>query len=130
MIPRQVRPAIYGAALLIVVVGGRMLFAAPALARQHASPLQLLVTLLAAGGAGAAGGLVHGFFGDRLLALPRWGPYVWGVACVSAYMLALVLVAPAAFGERLVAGAADLVLYISLSVFFGLAMGFGYARKT
>jgi len=129
MIPRQLRPALYGAALLIVVVGGRMLFAAPALARQQASPLQLLITLLAAGGAGAAGGLVHGFFGDRLLALPRLGPYIWGVACVSAYMLALVLLAPAAFGERLVADAADAVLYGVLTVFFGLLMGYGYARK-
>jgi hypothetical protein len=112
----------------MTVVGGRMLFAAPVLTASHVGVLNLLLVLLAAGGAGATGGLVHGFLGERLLSLPRLGPYVWGVACVSAYMGALAVVAPWAFGESLISDRLDLALFVGGTVLFGLLMGFGYVN--
>lgn len=112
----------------MTVVGGRMLFAAPVLAASHFRVLNLFLVLLAAGGAGAAGGLVHGFLGERLLSLPRLGPYVWGVACVSAYMGALAVVGPWVFGRNFIADRLDLGLFVGVTVFFGLLMGFGYVN--
>ena len=105
-----------------------MLFAAPGLAASHVRVLNLIGVLLAAGGAGAAGGLVHGFLGERLLSLPRLGPYVWGVACVSAYMGALAVVGPWVFGKNFIADRLDLAVFVGVTVFFGLAMGFGYVN--
>jgi hypothetical protein len=109
----------------MTVVAGRMLFAAPGLAASTpVRVLNLFLVLLAAGGAGAAGGLVHGFLGERLLSLPRLGPYVWGVACVSAYMGALAVVGPWVFGRNFIADRLDLALFVGVTVFFGLLMGF------
>ena len=104
------------------------MFAIPTLVAQHVPLLKLLETLLAAAAAGAAGGLVHGFAGDRLLGIPRFGPYIWGVACVSAYMLALFVLWPFIAGKALATGQPEILIFVVVTIFFGLVLGFGYAR--
>jgi hypothetical protein len=119
----RLRPALYGALLLVLVVGGRM-FLRPS----HLSAIAVLRLLLAAGAAGAAAGLTYEFIGRRLIQVPRFGPYLQGMACVGAYILAFACIAPFAFGEPLITGGLSIILYLGVTVLFGLLMGLGYAQ--
>ena len=119
----RLRPALYGALLLVLIVGGRML-----LQPSHLAAIVTLKILLAAGAAGAAAGLAYGFVGHHLMQVPRVGPYLWGMACVGAYLLALLIIARFAFGAPLIASGLGIILYLCLTVLFGSLMGFGYAQ--
>ena len=119
----RLRPALYGVLLLVLIVGVRML-----LQPSHLSAIAILKVLLAAGAAGAAAGLAYEFIGHRLMQVPRVGPYLWGMTCVGAYLLALLFIGRLAFGAPLIASGLGIILYLGLTVLFGLLMGFGYAQ--
>jgi hypothetical protein len=99
------------------------------LARSHTSLLEAVEVLLTAGGAGAAGGLIHGLFGDRLLSVPKLGPYVWGVAVVGAYMSALAFVALPAMGKHMITQESDWIVFICVTVLFGIVVGKAFAER-
>ena len=65
-----------------------------------------------------------------LFALSFVGAYLTGIVCVFAYMGALLIAAPVAFGEPLVEERSDLVVFVVVSLFFGLIMGHSWFRGT
>jgi hypothetical protein len=127
LLPKWLRPAAFGAAALFTVVSFRMLFRIPWLVQHRAEWGwgQLLLTLLAASGAGAAGGFAYTFMGAPIRRVPSVGPYLSGIVCVGAYMGALLVVWPFIAGEPLVKDQADVVIYLILTVVFGVAFGYG-----
>ena len=93
-LPSWLQPALAGAFMLFVMVGGRMLFALPVLLffmiRDGFSALFLTVgVLLGAMAAGAIGGLAYSAIGRHLLRFGRLGAYAAGTVCVGAYLLPL-----------------------------------------
>lgn len=128
-VPSWGRPAVVGAAILGAIVGLRVLFALPTVASQPRKLVEALTALVAAMGAGAAGGLAYSLTRPMLRRLGRPGDYLTGVVCVFAYMGAIALVAPIAFGERVIKNRADLVVFGIVSAFFGLVVGHSWFRK-
>ena len=121
-LPPWLRPAFFGAVALVTVVGLRMLFALPLILKQH-KVSEFALGLLAATGAGAAGGLGYTLLGAPSRRIPLVGPYVAGVVSVGAYMLALLLVAPYISNEPLIDDQAGAIIFLVVTVFFGLVFG-------
>ena len=78
---------------------------------------------IAASGAGAGGGLAFSLTHPTLKRLGNVGNYLTGVVCVGAYMGALLLAAPVAFGEPLAGSRSDAVVVALVYVAFGLVVG-------
>lgn len=127
-VPSWARPAVIGATILIGIVLVRTLFLVPALMATPARLGEVVLAIVAAGGAGAAGGLAYSLTRPSLRKLGVVGAYLTGIVCVFAYMGALAVAAPLAFGERIVEERADLVIFAIVSVFFGLVMGHSWFR--
>jgi len=128
--PSVLRPSLYGAAALFVIVAFRMLFASPVLLQHPAEIPKALLVLAAATAAGAAGGLGYTIVGRPLRRLPVVGPYLAGVASVGGYMAALALVLPLIDPtEHLISDQTDAIAYSVGTVFFGLIVGHAAFRK-
>lgn len=129
-VPAWARPAAVGALLLGAIVSLRILFALPFLFSAPAKMGAALVAVLSAAGAGAAGGASYSLTRPTLRKLRRPGDYLTGIVCVFAYMGSLALVAPYAFGERLIDDRAGWVIFSIVSIFFGLVVGHSWFRET
>jgi hypothetical protein len=128
-IPSWARPAAIGAIVLGAMTMVRVLFALPLLMSHPEKVGEALVAVLAAAGAGAAGGAVYSLTRPTLRKLGRPGDYLTGIVCVYAYMGALALAAPDAFGETLINDGTDLVALAIISAFFGLFVGHSWFAK-
>lgn len=122
-LPTWLRPAAFGASVLLAVVGVRMLFALPLILRQPEKVPEFAGGLLAATAAGAAGGFGYTLLGAPSRRIPLLGPYVAGIASVGAYMVALLLAAPFISNEPLVEDRAGAIVFAVVTVFFGLIFG-------
>ena len=127
-VPSWARPAAVGAAILAGIVSLRLVLALPSLFRAPEKLGGLLIAIVAAAAAGAAGGLAYTLTRPTLRKLGVVGAYLSGIVCVFAYMGALLIAAPVAFGETLVEERSDLVVFIVVSLFFGLIMGHSWFR--
>ena len=127
-LPSWARPAAVGAAILAAIVCVRFVFAVPALLRAPEKLGGLLIAIIAAAAAGAAGGFAYTLTRPTLRKLGVVGAYLTGIVCVFAYMGSLLIVAPVAFGETLVNERSDLVIFVIVSLFFGLIMGHSWFR--
>ena len=128
-LPAWSRPAAFGAAALGAVVTLRVAFSLPTLVSR---PRQLgvgLLAIVAAASAGAIGGFAYSLVRPVFRPLGRIGEYLTGIACVFAYMGALVIVAPLAFGERLITDTPSAVIFGVVTVFFGLILGHSLFRE-
>lgn len=90
---------------------------------------EALVAVVTAAGAGAAGGFAYTLTRPTLQRLGRLGDYLTGIVCVFAYMGALVLVAPVAFGEGIIEDRVGLISFVVVSTFFGLVVGHTWFRR-
>lgn len=122
-LPESFRPAAYGAAALAAIVSLRAVFAVPAIIAKPALAIPLLLAVLAAAAAGASGGFAFTLVRPTLKRLGRPGDYLTGIVCAGAYLTSLILVAPIAFGERLVEGPAGWTSVGIAAIFFGLVIG-------
>ena len=127
-VPSWARPAAVGAAILAAIVSLRLIFALPQLFSAPAKFGEALLAVLAAAGAGAVGGFAYSLARPSLRRLGTLGDYLTGIVCVFAYMGALVVVAPVAFGEPVIEDRASLVIFVIVSAFFGLVMGHTWFR--
>jgi hypothetical protein len=121
-LPQWLRPAFFGAAVLFIIVGLRMLFALPLILKQHKGG-EFVLGLLAATGAGAAGGFGYTLLGAPSRRIPFLGPYIAGVISVGAYMLALLFAAPYISDEPLIEDRTSAIIFAVVTVFFGLVFG-------
>ena len=128
-VPQGARPAVVGAALLAAVVLVRVLLSPPALLAAQGGLVEVVLAIGTAAGAGAAGGLAYSLTRPSLRKLGRVGAYLTGIVCVLAYTGALAIAAPVAFGERIVDGRADLVIFGVVSLVFGLMIGHAWFRE-
>ncbi len=129
-IPVWARPAVLGAIALGGIVVFRSLFLIPRLISEPAKIGAVLVAMLTAAVAGAAGGAVYSLTRPALAKLGRTGDYLTGVLCVFSYVLALALITPYTFGERMIENESDWVVVALLSTFFGLIVGHvGFRRR-
>jgi hypothetical protein len=127
-VPSWARPAAVGAVILGAIVSVRILFALPLLFSVPAKLGEALLAVFAAAGAGAVGGFAFTLTRPRLRRLGRIGDYLTGIVCVFSYMGALALVAPVAFGERVIKDQASLIIFVVVSAFFGLVVGHSWFR--
>ena len=127
-LPAWARPAAWGALALLLLTMLRVVFALPTLARQPHNILVLLGAVLVAMAGGAAGGLVYSFIGRPLRRVRVAGPYLAGIATVLGYVLSIALGA-AAVGEAMIENRAELMVFLLVSVFFGLILGHSLFRK-
>jgi hypothetical protein len=127
-VPSWARPAAVGAAILAAIVSVRVIFALPQLISAPSNFGEALLAVAAAAGAGAAGGFAYSLTRPTLRRLGRLGDYFTGIVCVFAYVGALAVVAPLAFGEPLIKDQASLIIFAVASVFFGLVVGHSWFR--
>ena len=127
--PVWMRPAAIGAAILGIIVSLRVAFALPVLFSNPAKLAEALLAVAAAAGAGAVGGFAYTLTRPSLRRVGRLGDYLTGIVCVFAYMGALALVAPLAFGEPLIEDRAGLIIFVVVSAFFGLIVGHTWFRE-
>lgn len=128
-LPAWLRPAAIGAVALMAIVLFRAVFAIPRIIQSPGFAGELLLAILAAGGAGAAGGLAYSATRPTLRRLGRPGDYLTGIVCVTAYMGALLIAAPYAFGESLANSTVEVVIFLICSVFFGLVVGHSWFKS-
>ena len=129
LVPSWLRPAVVGAVLLGGIVLVRILVS---LGSIRGTVTSAAAAVGAAAGAGGAGGLAYSLTRPTLRKLGRPGDYVTGVVTVAAYMGALAVAAPYAFGESLIKDRTELSGYAVVSVVFGLLIGhkwFGPSSK-
>ena len=127
-VPSLLRPALIGALFLGGIVSIRIVLAFPTLLRQPDHLLQAIAAVLAAAGAGAFGGLAYSLTRPTLRKLGSAGAYLSGVVCVVAYLGALVVIAPIAFGESLIEDRQDATAFAVVAVLFGLFIGHMWFR--
>jgi len=121
--PRLLRPAVVGALILIGIVSLRVAFALPFIFSSPEKLGEALVAVLAAGAAGACGGLAYSVTRPVLVRLGLVGDYLTGVVVVLGYMGSLALAAPYAFGEAIVEDGSGWIPFTVISIIFGLVMG-------
>ena len=121
-LPSWLRPAFFGAVALFLIVGLRMAFALPRILKEGKLS-EFALGLLAATGAGAAGGFGYTLLGAPARRIPVLGPYVAGIVSVAAYMLALLVVAPYISNEPLIEDKTGAIIFASVTVFFGVIFG-------
>jgi len=129
-VPSWARPALAGAMLLGGITSLRLLFALPRIRTAPELVGMALVAVLVSAGAGATGGFAYSLTRPTLKRLGRPGDYLTGVVCVFAYMGALLIVAPLAFGESIVKEPSELAVFAVVSTFFGLVIGHSWFRNT
>jgi hypothetical protein len=128
-IPSSLRPAVVGACVLAALTSIRIIFAIPFLFSEPARLGTAFIAVVAAAAAGAVGGFAFSLTRPWLRTLGRPGDYISGIVAVGAYMGALALVAPLAFGEHIIDGAADVAVFGIVTVAFGLLVGHSWFRR-
>jgi hypothetical protein len=127
-VPSWARPAAVGAVILGAMTSVRILLALPVVFSVPAKLGEALIAVFAAAGAGAVGGFAYTLTRPTLGRLGRIGDYLTGIVCVFSYTGALALVAPVAFGERVIEDQASLIIFVVVSAFFGLVVGHTWFR--
>ena len=122
-VPAWLRPAAYGAGILAAIVSFRLVLALPSILASPMSAIEPLLAILAAAAAGASGGFAYTLVRPALRKLGRIGNYLTGIVCVGAYLSALMLVAPVAFGEQFIEGPEGWVAVGITTLLFGLVVG-------
>jgi drug/metabolite transporter (DMT)-like permease len=117
-----------GAVLLAVLVLLRVVFSLPRLINAPSELAAAGLALIAAAAAGAIGGFAYSLTRPAFKRLGRPGDYLTGIVCVFAYVGSIALVAPFAFGERIVEDRAGWVLMAIVSVVLGLFIGHSWFR--
>ena len=128
-VPSIARPAAVGAVLLAVLVLLRVVFSLPRLINAPSELAAAGLALIAAAAAGAIGGFAYSLTRPAFKRLGRPGDYLTGIVCVFAYVGSIALVAPFAFGERIVEDRAGWVIMAIVSVVFGLFIGHSWFRS-
>jgi hypothetical protein len=121
-------PPLMGAFILFAIVGFRLVFALPRLISGHMPWSGAALALGAATGAGFVGGAAYVVLGRAAKRVPYIGPYLTGLITVGAYMGALVIAAPYAFGEDIMKGRSDAIIVAGVTAFFGLVVGHSWFR--
>ena len=129
-VPKWARPALGGAALLFSIVLLRVFLMIPAIIADPGAHLPAALLALAMGPVGGAmGGFAYSVVRGPFRRLGPAGDYLTGVVVVITYMLSLAAVAPIAFGETMIEKPSDLVIFVVLSVIFGLVLGRTWFRS-
>lgn len=128
-LPKWLQPAAAGAALLAIMTlpGAAM----GALTQGPDDPSMYWIAPLAtlvASGAGAVGGLVYSFLGRPLRRFGLFGDYAAGIVAVLGYMGAILVPAQLFFDEPVVGGPEGTVIFLLVSVFFGLVVGYQFRK--
>lgn len=129
-LPSWARPAAVGAAILAAMTLPGA--AIGALVQGIDDPSMIVIlpfAVLMASGAGAVGGLVYSFLGRPLRKLGRVGDYPAGIVSVFGYMGAIAIVSELLFNEPIIEGSAGLLIFVGVSVFFGLLVGHWWFRE-
>src|SRR5690606_16564196 len=122
-LPERRRAAAYGALILVGAVSINIIPRVSSAVDDPALALELLVGIVAAAGAGAAGGLAAWGVRPATRRLGRMGDYIAGVVYAASHMFAFVLVAPISLGEGFTADRADLFGFVIVSLVLGLFIG-------
>ncbi len=122
-IPRPLRPAAVGALALAAVVILRAVWTIPAVLARPALLGPLLLSVVVAACAGAAGGAAYSISRPKLEPLGRAGDYLTGIVCIAAYMAAIAAAAPILFGIRMIKEPSDWAIMGAIAVFFGPVLG-------
>ena len=121
-------PPLFGATVLVGIVGFRMLANLSSIERNPLLRAQLPSVFGAVAGAGCAAGLAYVVLGRPARRLPVVGPYVTGVVTIAAYMGAFVVVAPFISSEPLLKTRSDAVSFAVITLFVGLLAGRSWFR--
>ncbi len=121
-------PPIIGAATLFMLTSLRVLIALPAIIGGKLPWTAAALALATATLAGFCGGVVYVLLGRSVKQIPYIGPYLAGIITIGAYMGAIALAAPYAFGEQIIHDRGDVLALIGLSVFMGLVGGYAWSR--
>lgn len=127
-LPQGLRAPVTGAVALGAIVLARGVFALPRLLKTPGLLREFGIALGAAMGAGAAGGAVYSLVRPPFRRFGVVGDYLTGVTVVMAYMEALLLAAPYAFGEPIAEDRTEAIIFVIVAGFFGLLFGHGMAK--
>jgi|GEM_PF-1104645 len=127
VLPEWARPAAGGSIILFAFVAARVIFALPSvLFRRGAFVgqwwLPMLVAPFAAALGGAVGGFGYTFLGKPLRPIRIVGGYLAGVVTVTAYMVALSVIAWI-MGAPVVTSESDAFVFAGVTICFGLVVG-------
>ena len=131
-LPAWARPAAWGA----IIIGAMVLFRV-AIAMLARGPsvrlLQLaLMGILVGGAMGAIGGITYALVRPRTRRFGRAGDYLTGIACVAAYLAAL-LVPMAIWGSsddsNLARSGGGLFIFVAMSILFGMVVGHWFGEN-
>lgn len=122
-LPERLHAAAYGALILVGVVSINIIPRISSAVDDPALALELLVGIVAAAGAGAAGGLAAWVVRPATRRLGRMGDYIAGVVYTAAHMFAFLLVAPISLGEDFTADRADRFGVVIVTLVLGLFIG-------
>lgn len=135
-VPGPLMPAAIGAALIGGVAALRFMFVAIGLLIRFPGVSDALsimsagvLAVIAAAAGGAAGGLVITLVRPVFRQLGSLGDYLTGIVVVEAYLFAIFLVAPVAFGEPLLDNPGTWKLMAALAGCVGLAAAFAYRQS-
>jgi hypothetical protein len=129
-LPPWARPAAIGAAILAAMTLPGAAIGALVQGIDEPSMIVILpFAVLMASGAGAVGGLVYSFLGRPLRKIGRVGDYPAGIVSVLGYMGAIAIVSELLFHEPIIEGSSGLIIFLVVSVFFGLLVGHWWFRE-
>jgi hypothetical protein len=131
--PEWLRPPLFGATFLFVIVGVRMVIGLPVIAfflyRDGFGLVgQVVLVLLLVTIAGGTSGLMYSIARPILKPLGRPGGYLMGILCVAGYLLPLLLFLPAVLppDDKRTFDLHDpiaQVVWLSMSILFGVILG-------
>jgi len=137
-LPAWLRPAVYGALLIVLFMGMRGAFVVGPillvllLLKSHAPLADLALILLCVGLAvvgGALSGLLYSLIGRWVARIPLLGPYLAGILTVVPYMAVVAVIVQLSDYKPLHAlGKEDLVIAGIMSVIFGPFVGYWFLR--
>lgn len=132
-LPAWARPAVVGAVGMAALMAGRIPLMAPRGLRGTAVLPGAAGMVLAAAASGALGGMVFSLLRPRLEPRGALGDVLTGIACVTASLVAFLVVLPRAFGDQVrgVSTSEDVVMLVICSLLFGSYVGalFNAARR-
>jgi hypothetical protein len=128
-LPTWLRPAFFGAVILVVIVSLRAVIRLPLILKQPEQLGELVLVLLGAAAAGALGGFGYTLLGAPARRIPVVGAYVAGVVTITAYMLGCLLLFTFIIpDEPLIENSTDIIIFAVVTLFFGLLAGHFWFR--